>query len=448
VDGLFVFILALVCSWAGYRFLYVYDDAGITLRYASRFATGRGLNYNDGEFVNGMSTPLFVFAEAILLRLGLAPYEAILCLGSLCFAATASVLFTTFARFYSLAAALLAVFVLLAFDQPFEQITSGMEVPFVVLLAALLFRALHFSGALFRGIVLGLLVANKLDGALAAIAFTGVYLAHARRFPWRTALVAVLVALPVMAVLLVQFGSILPNSMMVKLTVHSATLDMDPLWMHKVLSEGGSRILYWGAVVSLLWLPLARDLARSFPHRGDPAWFVLHMGAYAVTNLGGMYPWYASAPEIQSVILASFLVHELVQARMRGGKLVELPSTTSRASFRAAWIPGLLIGSLAIARLPEILGRFRSKSFPPGVTSECCRDLARQATGAWLRKHTSCSERLSTFEGLPAFEYGGPCFDFSLLNSAPNDARISGSAYRVFGPVRLDTESAPGPRQS
>jgi hypothetical protein len=439
--GLLVCAAVFAYSWYGDHYQYVGDDGGITLRYAERFAQGKGLNYNDGEAVNGASNPLVILTEAACFRLGLGPDTTVLLIASACLAATAGVLFATFARFYSVGAALFSTLALLAFNEPFEKVVDGMETPLVILLAALLFRALHERRAVFPGIVLGLLVAGKLDGALAAVAFTAVYLLAKRSFPWRTALIALVTAAPMFVLLFAYFGSLLPNSMTTKLAIHSQNWDMDPLWMHRLLTIRPFRVLYWGAWASLLWWPLARDLGRSFPVTVIQIWFVLHMVTFATVNLGAPFPWYATAPLIHSVILSTFVVHALssaVVARTGRWRLEWLPDFAPRR----AWPVGLaLVGGLGALGWSNLAGRLQPSTLAHRLAPSTATDLGRQAAGAWLRVHTSGTELLATFEGLPSFEYGGPCYDFALLNSKSEPRRYKSAAYLLAAPIRAGLDA-------
>jgi hypothetical protein len=428
-------------SWFADHLSHPADDAGITLRYAERIARGLGFDYNDGESVNGASNPLHTLIEAGLLRLGCASGTAILLIASVCLGLTAAVLFATFARFYSRGAALFSVLALVAFSMPFESVVDGMETPIVMLLAALLFRALHARSELWPGIVLGALVANKLDGALAALAFAAVFVASRRRLPWRAAAVALLVAAPVFLVLIASFGSIVPNSMLVKLSLHARAWDMDPLWMHQLLLKS-IPVLYLGAWVSLLWLPFARELERSFPIAVVQLWFLLYLATFACVNLGGPFPWYAAVPATHAVILSSFALHAVSTAtfaKARGHRLTWDP----RGPPRRAWaVALLLVLALGMLRGGGIAARLRPYAGPRTTPVATSWDIARQAAGAFLRKHTSRTELLATFEGLPAFEYEGPVYDFSLLNSRQDGQRFAGAVYLLLGPLPADPELA------
>jgi hypothetical protein len=51
--------------------------------------------------------------------------------------------------------------------------------------------------------------------------------------------------------------------------------------------------------------------------------------------------------------------------------------------------------------------------------------------GAWLRKHTSATELMVSPWGLPSYEYGGPVYDPTLLNSEKDLERYRSARYYV-----------------
>ncbi len=157
------------------------DDAFISLRYAQRMAQGKGLSWNDGEFVEGYSNLLWVLAEAGTMAIGMDPVVgmrllsflgsgvALLCLG-------------LFFRPSRTGRVLPGAFAMLAFAS--TQLTviataTGFETPFVFgflsLALLILLQALEEPGGIGRrscllaGIPLGLLALTRPDGAL----FTG-----------------------------------------------------------------------------------------------------------------------------------------------------------------------------------------------------------------------------------------------------------------------------------
>jgi arabinofuranosyltransferase len=65
---------ALLFAWALYLHRHFFhDDAFIVLRYVGRVLDGRGLTWNDGERVEGFSSPAWLAQLAVLVRLGIDP---------------------------------------------------------------------------------------------------------------------------------------------------------------------------------------------------------------------------------------------------------------------------------------------------------------------------------------------------------------------------------------
>ena len=438
-------VVVAALSWYADHRVYVFDDAGITLRYASRIAEGKGFGYNDGEAVNGASNPLFVLVEAALLRAGLSPESTIRLISAVCLGLTAAILLCTFEHFYSLAAAAFSVLALVAFPQTFDWPLQGMETPFIMLFGALLFRALHARGEIWTGLVLGILVANKLDGALAAVAFATVFFIRERRPPWRVAAFAFLAAAPMFALLIARFGSILPNSMIVKLTVHSQAFRMDPLWMHRMLADGSFGVLYLGAWASILVLPILRLRGR-MPTEVLQVWFVLHLATYALVNLGDTFPWYTGTPIFLAVVLSALLVDGLARAPLPLPGAYRAGCAPNEVSPRSRLITFAFSAVLLWTQrraLEAALRLDRSSHSMQGWTQNALAwELGRQSAGVWLREHTSGSEMLGICEGLPAFEYGGPVYDYCLLNSKRDEERVRRAAYWLTGPDRSDAPPA------
>jgi hypothetical protein len=69
------------------------DDAFISLRYATNWATGHGLSFNPGERVEGYTNFLLVALESVAIRFGAEPRAAMIVLGWLALALVASLTF-------------------------------------------------------------------------------------------------------------------------------------------------------------------------------------------------------------------------------------------------------------------------------------------------------------------------------------------------------------------
>jgi hypothetical protein len=73
------FLLLTAFYW-----FYTVDDAYISFRYAQNLATGQGLVFNPGEYVEGYSNPSWVLLTAIAIRIGVDPVISVKLLGLLC----------------------------------------------------------------------------------------------------------------------------------------------------------------------------------------------------------------------------------------------------------------------------------------------------------------------------------------------------------------------------
>ncbi len=409
---------------------FVTDDGGITLRYAERIAGGKGFNYNDGQAVNGVSNPLYTLVLAGLLALGLSPKVAIFAIAIPALAGTTSLLFYAFARYWSLFAALVSIPAYWSAAFVLNYQFDALEPMFSVLFAALLFLALNGQNRIFQGVALGLLVANKLDGALAPIAFTIVWLVFERRIPWRQAVSALAAAAPVFLVLLIAFGSILPNSMLTKL--HDQTPGgFGRLWMINSLRQSLPQIFYPALLSFLLPVSSAGRLARSVVQ----LWLVLVLTVYASIDLGAPYPWYTSLPAFLVVILSVITAHSVYHAL---SNVAEPAAGTSSAPAVGLLVRALGVGTLVLYAiyepLPAIVRRLRDEKRPDRVSQVYASEIARQACGVWLRKYTDGTELFSVPFGLPSFEYQGPVYDGSLLNSRSDPSAHVRAAYSILGP--------------
>lgn len=429
------FSVAILAAWyAAHIELshFVSDDGGICLRYAERIAHGKGFNYNDGQNVNGASCVLFTLLLALPFSLGLAPAAAISSIAIPAFAATAGLLFWTFARYWSLYAAFFCLCAFGSVEFLFDYQFDALETTFVMMLAAALFHSLHTESRLYQGIVLGLLVANKLDGAFASLAFALIWLATKRAFPWRVASIAFAVALPVWLLLLVQFGSILPQSAATKLFMSAESRGpFDPMWVCRTLAT----LLPLLCLPALLSFLIPWSARNRLALRTVQVWFAVHVVAYSTIDLSAPFPWYCSLPAFLIVVLATISVDSIYTVAV--GPLVT-PAIQGRAAWtrraRRALAFIALLAFIWISAWPAIRGRLPRETRDERLMPNSASEIGRGAIGAWLRKHTSGTELLSTAYGLTSFEYKGPVDDVAQLNTRPDPTARARTRYSVDGP--------------
>lgn len=388
---------------------FVFDDGAIALRYAVRIATGEGFSYGGGEAVHGASPVLAVAASAGLVAAGSDLYTAVRLCAGLSLVAAAALLTWVCTRRFGPGTAVLGLVLLLA--TPFHNflLHDGLEAPFLLLLMTGLWASLDRRRPVVQGLLLGLLVQNKVDAALAAVVYAADRTVRDRKFPLLATVVALASCAPLSWWLLSEVGTVMPHSGVHKVTVHENRAGFDPLWM--VQQVGREAWLAAAlALAGLLWVPGWR---RSAPTVVLGLWAVLHLGFFSAVDMGDTFRWYAAQPAFAALLIAVESV----------GRLERRAADAGRGTLRAGLLPALAAVVFVATVGGRELGRMvTSDPTDPELPSYQHANLGLQAAGAWLRMNTSGTERLAVTHGFPALEYGGPVVDLTGLNS-PADAR-------------------------
>ncbi|MCB9662980.1 MAG: hypothetical protein H6732_02625 [Alphaproteobacteria bacterium] len=275
------------------------DDALISLRYARHLAEGRGLVWNEGEWVEGYSNLLWVLLVAGGTWLGGDPVRVARSLGVGCAALTGLVLAWTVARgARPRAAATVAAGVWAVSGAAAAWAVGGLEQPLVALLVACAAAALWPTGPsrpALAGLALAALCLTRPDGPVWVGGFTLGHLLVRRgeREVWRD--LALVVGLPLGAVAgqlawrLWVHGELLPNTARVKLAWHGTRRQQGVGFLaaasdaHAVLVAAGALVVgaasRWPApraAVALLVPPMAAWSVYVALMGGDgvtfPAW--------------------------------------------------------------------------------------------------------------------------------------------------------------------------------
>ncbi len=177
------FAVAILLAHICYYFPYTPDDTFISMRYAQRLVQGHGLTWNDGEYVEGYSNPLWVLLSAGLNYLGMALLYAVQSL-SIAFTLLTLTAFSHYRKTNSVPNAAFALSMLVyALSAPVAiWAVGGLEMPLVMFLfawvltgARTLNEASRTCTAVKTGIALGLICLTRPEGpvytAVTAIAF-------------------------------------------------------------------------------------------------------------------------------------------------------------------------------------------------------------------------------------------------------------------------------------
>lgn len=288
-------LIALAVAWRTQP-IALYDDFGITARYASRVASGDGWTYNPGDRTNGASAPLYTMLLALLRLAGLEIVDAARGVGIVSYAGCIGMVAYAGTRLVGALGGCFAAFFLLVWPDFNAQGLSGMESAFAAALGLSVIVAIVDRRNTLAGVLLGLALLTKLDAGLLALAAAIAWMVVKREVPWRLAALSAGIVLPWVAFSAVYFGSPLPNSMTSKLsgTVDNPSIVFDRTWVIDSLRDQRATILILLAVASLvvagrLWASsahLACGLVTAF------LWPLLHVTTFSLVDFGDRFPWY------------------------------------------------------------------------------------------------------------------------------------------------------------
>lgn len=329
------------------------DDAFISLRYAERFLEGKGLTWNDGEYVEGYSNLLWVLVTSFLGKFHLDLVVAIRLLG---FIGMSLAIIAVIWRYRPsltkswLVPSIPAMF--LALSATFAGwVVGGLEQPFQ---AALLAWAVAFSYPLFTeekyktsqilliGLLLGLLAITRPDGMLFSVAIV-IALLLSRGFNKNSLRISfLLLLLPVLFYLgqlgfrIYYYGEFFPNTAFVKI----------PTSPRRILT-GAGYLLRGFIAYALFLIPAAWGGVQLYKNpKKRPLVILLTVplffwSFYVMLISGDIFPAYRHFVPI--LVLSAFLL---------GLWLEEfLPAHPNLSKKRGAWIAGVILTLFFIVQI-------------------------------------------------------------------------------------------------
>ena len=314
--GIFRTVLAIHDAANG-----LFDDAYVSLRYASNVVQGFGFVFNPGERVLGTTSPLFAFILAAVARIvGVAHLETI--------DVTLGVLASLGMLYYSERVLTLVgipaevkwtYLSVLAFLPSFlSNSSSGMETPFVLLLMSLSLY-LAIQDRLMAVAVVGILLfLSRIDTGIWLLALGVHILLDKRGRPIRD------LALPLatflggvigwLAYSRFYFGSIIPQSIVGKALNHGAFERPD--WHYALMFFSGlipaQRFGAWGlaviAVAIVLLLPATADLWRRYHGLRPMIYFCPLYVVFFFASHAPLFSWYSMPSKWAFYLLAVYFI--------------------------------------------------------------------------------------------------------------------------------------------
>jgi len=384
------------------------DDAAISFRYVDRIAEGRGFTYNDHERVIGASNPLYILLLVAARLWGVSAEDA-------AYLVYYAVLFVTPLVAYGIASKLtnrfygfLTALALVTHGHLRGQMSNGLETGLSVLIGLAVLHAVSRQNQTLVGVLLGLAVWNKLDGGMLALAVAGAWLIVHRKFPWRAAVVSLLVVLPWFLFSLFSTGSPFPQSMATKLVEHSASFGghYDHYWVAKLVAREYNFFLLLLAVSPIVLIRRYAEPSQLVV-LVSALWFLFHGAAYTLLNFGDPYPWYLAVLIVPLVVLAGTALHVPFGA-------TALPSRRWRLLLAAALLALFAVPCVWQFRY-TVMARIKAGN---PVPSWQLHDLDRRVAGIFLEHFAEEGEVATAAWGWPAYQYRkGPFHDGSHLCS-------------------------------
>jgi len=302
-------------------FYYVYpyiiaDDAFISLRYAQRFLQGKGLTWNDGEYVEGYSNLLWVLFNAALGYLGMALPKATQMLGVIATLLT-PVVFWMHARTAKLMGwPLLIGFFAFAVATPVAiWAVAGMETPLVMLLFAAALISCYplldtplAANACQSGVALALVCPLRPEGPIYTIATAlGLMLFSTLPFRQRLRMTAILCVIPMICFLLQlafrvsYYHQWFPNTVMVKVAFTPERLESGFVYIVNALYFFLPLLIY--AVINY-WMARKNPAeARTIRYGGFLFTILAFLSVAILINGGDFFPCFRAFLPVFPVII-------------------------------------------------------------------------------------------------------------------------------------------------
>lgn len=359
----------------------VYDDAYISLRYASNLAAGSGLLYNPGEWVYGASTPLYTLLLAAFAVLDLPALWAARVLAIFADAATLFLWLRWLDKRYpgAWAAAAFALFFGLT-PMLSEVAVSGMETSFFVLLMTISMQGAVAPAGRPRatealwGLALALTSLARLEGVLLA----GLLLLVRRRvtgvWPWMPGAIVLCASTGWVLFSWSLYGSPLPHSIGAKAAaynIHRPSILPNLLDLSAQLApiRGPIGRLILNTVLLIGLVAAAARWQRDLPLRLTllllAGWLL-----YLITPRTLLFKWYYPPVLLLAHLAAAMGVAAIAASAAASGR---------RPRFAAGMLAALACGGLA----------WTAHSFAVSRQLASAETDVRRKIGLWLRDHSS-----------------------------------------------------------
>lgn len=312
-----LYITLVAVRVIGANYFHFYDDAYITLRYARNLIEGNGFVFNPGEWVLGITTPLWGLIGAALHLLPIQIEHSVLAISII---ADLGTLYVTNRSFRSSGKPIAATYFALLFAASgvLNRIgVSGMESS-LFLFAVCLAVSRYHEGYQKQAVVIAAIAYFLRPEAVLLVGALVLRPLLSKRDVKLTALLALIglaVVAPFLWMLYHYYGTIIPQSMLAK-----ATVEKWSLWL--VIKE-----LMLSDPLCFILLPLTLyGAAKAWKSEMYGKLWVAWIGAFVLAYLvarPAVFKWYGEPVHYGEMLFAAYALQALFASRAAGAKILK-----------------------------------------------------------------------------------------------------------------------------
>ena len=383
-------VVLVMCVCAVFSVLnrhYTLDDALIYYRYVQHAIDGHGLVYNVGEYVNGLTSPLYTYLSVLAAFVVRDVARSQWALASTLFCSAAVAVMFIRPATNGLTPGAVFAGLGIATSRYFYSV-AGLETPLLLLLLAVTL-GLFLRGQTGWWMASGaLLLLTRGESVFFLTVLTAAHLMMRRPFPrWQAFLFPVIILTAHYAFNWLYFGSPLPATLMAKIQQGDSGLWETGRWgRHLIfLSVGYHFDRYFASNVVLLAFPVLLAGGGLLTGRRDTlVWMVvsfllLYTGFYVALSIPNYHWYYAPYYFFAFVLAGGFVdaVHDAMSRRWRGRSLSM----------------GLLAALTLTAGLVAWQGAFCVRDLPKAGGYGSYTDIA-----LWIKGHTPSDAKVASAE--------------------------------------------------
>ncbi len=282
------------------------DDSYISFRYAENIVSGKGMVYNQGERVLGVSTPLYVLCLSFIHLTGVEVIKAAFWICTVFNILTLCLVYLFIKKYTNMYLAFFMSLVLILLPEWAISTSIGMETTLYTFLILAVLYSFTIKKYYLCACFSALLVLTRLDGMAFVFGWIVLGMFFDMKKTIKASFLFVVLLLPWLIFSTVYFGSFIPHSVGAKQVVHPGTFTGNLLHYVSV---------FWnGPIHTLMTIPMLAGVIYSLRKERKSVlvsiWLFLYILAF---SMSGIMPflWYRAPMMPLYIILSSFGIYYL-----------------------------------------------------------------------------------------------------------------------------------------